>query len=102
MIIQKYCVQRWAPRNKNHYVTAGYLFTCMGQELRVNTSDLPKSSQALIACTCDDCGAIYNVPWQQIHQGKNTTKYCPIHRQKYNNKSISVGMQRSWDKRRNK
>jgi hypothetical protein len=74
----------------------------MGAEIRVKSEDLPKSSQALIACSCEECKAIYNVPWQQIHQGKNTTKYCPTHRQKYNNKSISAGMQKSWDKRRNK
>ena len=102
MIIQKYCVQKWAPRNKTHYTDRGYTFTHMGEEFRVNVQDLPKSSQALIACTCDECEGIYNVPWQQINQGKNTTKYCPKHRQAYNNKSISAGMQRSWNKRRNK
>jgi hypothetical protein len=102
MIIQKYCITKWAPRNKRHYTALGYKFTSMQVEFRTQVAHLPKSSNTLIACACDECGAIYNIPWQGISQGKNTTKYCPTHRQKYNNKSISVGMFKSWEKRLNK
>jgi len=102
MIIQKYCITKWAPRNKNHYLEKGYEFTGMYTEFRAQVADLPKSSNTLIACACDECGAIYNVPWQGIHQGKNTIKYCPTHRQKYNNKSISEGMFKSWNRRKSR
>lgn len=100
MILQKYCIQKWAPRNKQHYLDRGYSFTGMYTEFRVKVEDLPKSSNTLIACTCDECEIIYNIPWQGIHQGNNTTKYCPKHRQKYNNRSISEGMKKSWKKRK--
>jgi very-short-patch-repair endonuclease len=47
---------KWNPRNKKHYVSKGYEYTSMGNEFKVNITDLTKGSKVKIKCICDYCG----------------------------------------------
>jgi hypothetical protein len=46
-------LMRWNSRNKNHFVSKGYLYTKMGEEFYVNVEDLTEFSNAEVMCSCD-------------------------------------------------
>jgi Probable Zinc-ribbon domain len=84
MITEKEVVVTWNANNKKHYVSKGYLFTKMFDEIKVKVSDLPKGTTTLVGYLCDYCnGKNQNnekskkKPYNRLLEGrKKTAKDC--------------------------
>lgn len=56
MITDNFVYIKWHSRNKNYYLSKGYVFTKMGDEFLVKICDIHKSSDILVNVKCDICG----------------------------------------------
>jgi hypothetical protein len=70
---------RWNGRNKRHFISFGYLFTKLGDEIQVDPLHLTKGSDATVKVKCDYCTKVKDILFNQyftqvIKPKKN--KYC--------------------------
>lgn len=64
MLLTKYIMVKWNPRNKKHYVNLGYNYTKMGDEFEAKIEHLMNGSKYKIDVKCDNCNKIIkNIQW---------------------------------------
>lgn len=63
MLISTTAVIKWNSKNKKHYEELGYIYTKMGDELKVKVSDLTNHSKAIVKVRCDYCGHEYDISY---------------------------------------
>lgn len=64
--LEQYVHTKWKPKNYNRYISEGYVFTKMNDDIVVMAKHLPNTSKEVIKATCDYCGKKYE------------THYCTI------------------------
>ena len=79
-LITKTVIMKWHYKNKEHYISKGYLFTKIGDEFEVKVEDLTNNSNIKVNVKCDseDCNNPYLKPihWQTyLKCVKNDGKY---------------------------
>lgn len=71
---------KWNGRNKQHFIDRGYIFTTLGDEFTVLSSDLTSGSDALVEVMCDYCGEVksilYNQYYKQVIERNLSTYGC--------------------------
>lgn len=63
MIISEEIYVSWNAKTKSHYVSAGYVFTKIGDKFLVRVDDLTPGCNEKIAVKCDYCGAIFDIAY---------------------------------------
>lgn len=80
MIVEGQIVKiKWNGRNKQHFISKGYVFTKLGDEFEVNPLELTKGSSVIIKVKCDYCNKIKDVVFNQFYDQiikHNLDKYC--------------------------
>lgn len=73
----QYVIVKWHPKNKDYYISKGYIFTKMQDEFQVKVEDLPPQSHAWVKVQCDFCGKIIDVKFQNYNnRGKYSDGYA--------------------------
>jgi hypothetical protein len=80
MLVENQVVKvKWNGRNKDNFISKGYVFTKLGDELEINPTHLTKGSDALVKVICDYCdkekSIIFNQYYNQVFK-VNLDKYC--------------------------
>ena len=78
ILLDKTVEVSWNNANKKHYIEKGYKFTHIKDKLEVKTTDLPKSSQALVKVQCDYCFKIKTIAYGYYYKSTkgNIEKYA--------------------------
>ncbi|MGG3892005.1 hypothetical protein [Metabacillus fastidiosus] len=70
---------KWNGRNKEHFVSFGYEYTKLGDEIEVNVEHLTKGNDSLVKAICDFCNRekdlIFNQYYKQVIKN-NLDSYC--------------------------
>lgn len=76
MLISKTVTIKWNSKNKDRYISLGYIFTKMKDEFEVNVNDLPDYSKVEVIIKCDYCGKEVKKRWINYinEQKKNNVK----------------------------
>lgn len=76
ILSNQYVIVKWHPKNKEYYISKGYIFTKMKDEFQVKVEHLPLQSHALVKVQCDFCGEIVDVKFQNYNnRGKYSDGY---------------------------
>lgn len=69
MLVSKYAVVNWNPRNKKRFESLGYEYTGKGTPVLIAIKDLTSYSQSKITARCDYCGCLYETTWSNYNRG---------------------------------
>lgn len=71
MLIDTEVKMKWLKQTKAYYIEKGYVFTKIGEEFIVKTSDLPKGSHKKVRVKCDTCGEIIEKTYRDYLKGQS-------------------------------
>lgn len=84
IILDEYVTTKWCYRNKQHYIDLGYIFTFVGDDIRVRVCDLTKRSSAKIRVMCPICKKERYLTYDGLFQRKNTNcLQCANHKSSF-------------------
>lgn len=66
LVKNKYTIVRWSNSNKKYYIKLGYVFTKMGDSLKVKVEDLQKGSNVHLDFICPVCGREFSTTYQSV------------------------------------
>lgn len=67
---------KWNNKNKDWYVSKGYVFTKSYDTVLIKAEDLAKGSHKKVLVSCDYCGKIFSKTYKEYIKGKKTGKDC--------------------------
>ena len=77
MILSKNVKVKWHSTTKQYYIDKGYTYSKIGNEFDVDISDLLSGSNIKIDVSCDGCGTILNVPYNNYNKyNRDGLYYC--------------------------
>jgi hypothetical protein len=97
-LISKTVMVKWHNKNREWYISKGYVYTKMKEEFEVKIDDLPHSSQVkvIVTCDCPNCTTpiLKPIQWQNYlsqvkPDGKNYCQNCAM--KLYGKENISKG-----------
>lgn len=66
--MDKKIIVKWSDKNKEHYMTLGYLFTDLGKELEIHTYELSLGSRFVVEYMCDYCKGKHQNDYKSKHR----------------------------------
>lgn len=75
MLISTTSLTKWHSKNKDWYISKGYMFTRIGDQLVVEVKDLHDGSSAIVNVKCDCCGKEIIIRWSRYIQSKKENNY---------------------------
>jgi hypothetical protein len=76
-LISKTVLIKWEWKTRNYYESLGYNFTKIKDVFEVNINHLPKYSRTKVEVSCDNCGCIKLITFNQYNKfNKNGIYYC--------------------------
>ena len=67
---------KWNNKNKDWYISKGYVFTKSYDTVLIKAEDLAKGSHKKVLVSCDYCGKIFSKTYKEYIKGKKTGKDC--------------------------
>ena len=70
---------KWNGKNKQYYISKGYLFTKIADTFQCRIQDLSKGSRTIVTLKCDNCGKEFQKPYGNLRdKAKHYCKECRI------------------------